>query len=174
MAAERKIIKKILGNRFVDLFSPPLIIAFLLYIVIKIILFIFPNTSQTTKHILLMICLFFWGVLDVIAYNYAYKHDLYKKHEVVVWCFWNLLMIILIFAVVYSSVPYDTNNYFLENGMLKNLTFSDATYFSATTIATVGYGDIVPNGIFRWYAISEILLGIILIGTFVAFISGKK
>jgi voltage-gated potassium channel len=45
----------------------------------------------------------------------------------------------------------------------------DFLYFSAITITTVGFGDIVPNSQFvRFVVIVETLLGIVLIGVFVS------
>ncbi|HZG58982.1 MAG TPA: potassium channel family protein [Anoxybacillus sp.] len=38
----------------------------------------------------------------------------------------------------------------------------DSLYFSATTLVTVGYGDIIPVGVGRWLAAAEGLLGYVL------------
>ncbi len=40
-------------------------------------------------------------------------------------------------------------------------------YFSAVTLLSVGYGDIVPIGIGRWIAMVEALLGYALPAAFV-------
>jgi potassium channel LctB len=40
--------------------------------------------------------------------------------------------------------------------------FQDSLYFSATTLVTVGYGDIIPVGVGRWLAAMEGLLGYVL------------
>jgi potassium channel LctB len=43
----------------------------------------------------------------------------------------------------------------------------DALYFSAVTLLTVGYGDIIPQGIGRWIAILQALIGYLLPAAFV-------
>jgi potassium channel LctB len=40
-------------------------------------------------------------------------------------------------------------------------------YFSATTVLTVGYGDITPVGIGKWIAMLEALIGYLLPAAFV-------
>ena len=45
----------------------------------------------------------------------------------------------------------------------------ESLYFSAVTFFTLGYGDIVPVGTFRYLAIFEVFLGVILMGTFFSF-----
>ena|SRR5690554_4474859 len=43
----------------------------------------------------------------------------------------------------------------------------DVMYFSAVTLLTVGYGDITPQGIGRWIAMVEALIGYLLPAAFV-------
>ncbi|RKL66122.1 ion transporter [Salipaludibacillus neizhouensis] len=43
----------------------------------------------------------------------------------------------------------------------------DVLYFSAVTLLTVGYGDIIPQGIGRWIAIIQALIGYLLPAAFV-------
>jgi len=52
---------------------------------------------------------------------------------------------------------------------------SDFLYFSAITITTVGYGDISPNNnLARNAVMIEVLLGVIVIGVFVTFITNDR
>ncbi|WP_035099318.1 potassium channel family protein [Anoxybacteroides tepidamans] len=44
----------------------------------------------------------------------------------------------------------------------------DSLYFSAITLLSVGYGDIIPIGTGRWIAMLEALLGYIIPAAFVA------
>ena len=77
---------------------------------------------------------------------------------------------ITMFAVIYSEPIEDSNNYFLEFGTPYNITFPDAFYFSTTTITTLGYGDITPIGVFRYFVIIEVLMGLIYTGSMIYFI----
>ncbi|WP_307332707.1 potassium channel family protein [Evansella vedderi] len=43
----------------------------------------------------------------------------------------------------------------------------DVMYFSAVTLLTVGYGDITPQGIGRWIAMIQALIGYLLPAAFV-------
>ena len=43
----------------------------------------------------------------------------------------------------------------------------EVMYFSAVTLLTVGYGDITPDGIGRWIAMIEALIGYLLPAAFV-------
>jgi potassium channel LctB len=44
---------------------------------------------------------------------------------------------------------------------------SSSLYFSAITLLSVGYGDITPIGIGRWFAVLEALIGYIIPAAFV-------
>ncbi|WP_096187936.1 potassium channel family protein [Evansella halocellulosilytica] len=43
----------------------------------------------------------------------------------------------------------------------------DVLYFSAVTLLTVGYGDIIPQGLGRWVAMVQALIGYLLPAAFV-------
>jgi len=72
-----------------------------------------------------------------------------------------------------SSIHYVDNDYYRVNEIEKNNNFSypfwDFLYFSAVTITTLGYGDILPNTtLIRSVIMVESLLGVILLSMFVS------
>lgn len=67
------------------------------------------------------------------------------------------------FAGIYRFTAADTA--YLAGG---SGDFWDAFYFSGVTLFTVGYGDIVPKGDFRFTSIVQIYLGHLLLFTVVA------
>jgi hypothetical protein len=68
------------------------------------------------------------------------------------------LEVILYFSIMYTLLP---ETWFLDS-KLSNA--CDALYFSAITITTVGYGDIVPlHAVARLLAVQEALVGLSLI-----------
>ncbi|MBW2973888.1 hypothetical protein KY346_05870 [Candidatus Woesearchaeota archaeon] len=84
----------------------------------------------------------------------------------------NMLSIIaitlLFFAAVYHVAPYSDQDYLEVNEIPQKLTFSESVYYSTVTITTLGYGDIVPHGLFRAFAATEAILGFIFLGLFVS------
>jgi potassium channel LctB len=82
------------------------------------------------------------------------------------------LLTIVMFAIIYNEQVSDPSSHFIENGEeIDDLTFSDALYFSTTTITTLGYGDIVPEGVFRYFVMAEVLLGLLYMGTILYFVT---
>lgn len=62
---------------------------------------------------------------------------------------------------------------YLLPGAISGRGFYDALYFSMVTFTTLGYGDMLPRGVFRLVAASEALSGILLTGLFL-FCLGRK
>ena len=68
------------------------------------------------------------------------------------------------FACIYYFAA-DATNCLLKDG--KPISeFADAMYFSGVTLLTVGYGDIVPVGDFRFTAVAEVYGGTLFIFAF--------
>ncbi|WP_258000415.1 potassium channel family protein [Bacillus sp. Marseille-P3661] len=92
--------------------------------------------------------------------------------------FENFLLLILTYVIlvtgfgcIYAIMQYSGMGIIIENGEQVQAPFLElletTTYFSAVTLFSVGYGDIVPLGMGRWIAIFEALIGYILPAAFV-------
>ena len=68
------------------------------------------------------------------------------------------------FAVIYHFASNEAS--YLVRGDLRVTDFVDALYFSGVTLLTVGYGDIVPEGDFRFTAVAEVYGGTLFIFAF--------
>ena len=71
------------------------------------------------------------------------------------------------FACIYHFASNGTS--YLARGEVRVTDFVDALYFSGVTLLTVGYGDIVPRGDFRFTAVAEVYGGTLFIFSFFAF-----
>ncbi len=68
------------------------------------------------------------------------------------------------FAAIYHFAA-DEHSYLAYNGE-RVTDFVNALYFSGVTLLTVGYGDIVPVGDFRFTAVAEVYGGALFIFAF--------
>ena len=68
------------------------------------------------------------------------------------------------FALIYHFASTPTS--YLARGSVRVTDFVDALYFSGSTLLTVGYGDVVPMGDFRFTAIAEVYGGTLFIFSF--------
>lgn len=75
------------------------------------------------------------------------------------------------FGIIYICLELLGFPVLIEGERLHYKTFfhlvEDVLYFSAVTMLTVGYGDITPQGIGRWVAMIQALIGYILPAAFV-------
>ena len=78
---------------------------------------------------------------------------------------------ISLFAAMYEMPCSEAKDCFYEYNTPANLTLSDSLYFSTTTITTLGYGDITPRGVFRYFAMAEVILGLLYMGMIVYFLT---
>ena len=74
-------------------------------------------------------------------------------------------LVILLFACLYRIVEMATGHgQFRVHGEVRALTFAESLYFSVITMATVGYGDIVPEGApVRALSAAEVVMGVLLL-----------
>ncbi len=73
------------------------------------------------------------------------------------------ILIITFIGGVYHFLPTKTSYLYSVHNHTKVTAFIDAVYFSFVTATTTGFGDIVPYGFFKLLAISEVILGLILL-----------
>lgn len=73
------------------------------------------------------------------------------------------------FAIIYFI--FDP---FKHNNINDRISFLDSIYFSVVTFATLGYGDIIPEGVGKVLAILEVLTGLFLVAIFVGKISSER
>jgi potassium channel LctB len=81
--------------------------------------------------------------------------------------FRTMLVVILMqmaFACIYHFAGDEAT--YLSKGGARVTDFVDALYFSGVTLMTVGYGDIVPVGGFRFTAVAEVYGGMLFIFAF--------
>jgi hypothetical protein len=82
------------------------------------------------------------------------------------------LLTITMFAIIYNEPLSSDRTSFIQNGeRLNDLPFGDALYFSTVTITTLGYGDIAPLGAYRYFAMAEVILGLVYMGTILYFVT---
>jgi potassium channel LctB len=71
-------------------------------------------------------------------------------------------LIYLLFDLIGKSILIEMNE------LTRNNIFETSFYFSAMTLFSVGNGDVIPNGIGRFVAVTEALIGYTLPAAFVA------
>lgn len=74
-------------------------------------------------------------------------------------------MLVIVFASIYRVIDvYSNLPQFIINGRARMITFSESLYFSISTLSTVGYGDIVPEGnLIRVIVAVQIVCGVVLL-----------
>lgn len=88
--------------------------------------------------------------------------------------FWTMLVIYIIviigFGLIYFILSFQ-GIVLVENGELRQVSvlgsIIHSVYFSGVTLLTIGYGDISPIGIGRFFAVTEALIGYVLPTAFV-------
>jgi len=146
---------------------------FVIFAVLLIIAFLFNRIFSLINQEVIGAAIFIIGFsLGTIYYYFnLFKTDRQlHKIEYIISIIFVFFLTITMFAVIYAEPIENSNNYFMQFGKPYNITFPDAFYFSTTTITTLGYGDITPVGVFRFFVIIEVLMGVIYLGSMIYFI----
>ena len=80
-----------------------------------------------------------------------------------------MMVMVVLMQTAFASIYYwaaDSTTYLMRNDGKPVTDFVDALYFSGITLLTVGYGDIVPRGDFRFTAVAEVYGGTLFIFAF--------
>ena len=146
---------------------------FVIFAVLLLIAFLFNRIfsffHQEVTGAVIFIILFSLGTIYYYFNLFTSDRQLHKI-EYIISILFVFFLTITMFAVIYAEPIENSDNYFMEFGEPYNITFPDAFYFSTTTITTLGYGDITPFGIFRFFVIIEVLMGVIYLGSMIYFI----
>ncbi len=120
----------------------------------------FLTVMFTTISIFQIIQVFY----SCLYYNF-FRSAIYKDakvhnfHRSIVLTLMNYLEILLLFAVLYHVHSYG----FVYSVNSLDIWYN-AIYYSATTITTLGFGDIYPTvGITKFFTISEVLIGTVIL-----------
>jgi len=130
---------------------------------------IFLNAEQHEIGAFFFITLFTGGLL--FYYINLFDKKTIHKIEFAISIIFIYFLTIFLFAAMYEMPCTTAKDCFYEYNAPVNLTFSDSLYFSTTTITTLGYGDITPRGVFRYFAMAEVILGLIYMGLIVYFLT---
>ncbi len=81
-----------------------------------------------------------------------------------------MMVVVVTLQALFAGIYYWASDArsFLSKGGAPITDFVDALYFSGVTLMTVGYGDIVPVGDFRFTAVAEVYGGTLFIFAFFA------
>ena len=117
-----------------------------------------------------------WVAFSIVAaFDFLILSSLsHKKMTPTRFLFRMMLVVITMqtaFACIYHFAGNETT--YLARGPERVTDFVDALYFSGVTLMTVGYGDIVPKGDFRFTAVAEVYGGTLFIFSFFAWGLGR-
>jgi potassium channel LctB len=144
--------------------------SFILIIILSIIFHRF--FARMDEEVIGAVCILLIFTLGLLFYYIRlFKEGALHKLEFLIGIVLIYFMTIGIFALIYAEPINSSSDYFMKDGVRSTLSFSDAFYFSTTTITTLGYGDIVPRGIFRIIIVIELFFGLVYTGLLVYYIT---
>ncbi|GEM65895.1 hypothetical protein SF1_38770 [Sphingobacterium faecium NBRC 15299] len=89
--------------------------------------------------------------------------------------YWSILFCMLATILIFAAFYFILDTYFEGNGISINPpSFTNCLYFSAVTFTTLGYGDVLPEGLSKFLAIIEVSTGMFLAAIFIGKISSER
>ena len=87
-----------------------------------------------------------------------------------------MMLFVVLMQTAFAGIYHWASNAssFLERGGVRVTDFVDAVYFSGVTLLTVGYGDVIPRGDFRFTAVAEVYGGTLFVFTFFGWIMASR
>ncbi|PKR77621.1 metal transporter [Halalkalibacillus sediminis] len=114
-----------------------------------------------STFLIVLAVIFFVVNLYYFFTNKSYKYSYFSSV-----LFFKLFVVLLGITISFGLLYYalSLNHVVLNNtsGNPVNVTFWNAMYFSGETILSVGYGDLVPVGSARFFALLEAACGLLL------------
>lgn len=104
----------------------------------------------------------------VTAFDLLILSTIKHRHMTPTRFLFRTMLMVVAMQTVFAGIYYfgaDATTYLVKNGQ-RVTDFVDCLYFSGVTLMTVGYGDIVPVGDFRFTAVAEVYGGTLFIFAF--------
>ncbi|MCA0149274.1 potassium channel family protein [Rossellomorea vietnamensis] len=105
-------------------------------------------------------------ILANLIYFFKDQHFKYSYFSTALFLklFFVLLSIMISFAVLYYALSFDNPMLRVSSPSGKPVehTFLNYLYYSGVTILSVGYGDYIPTGHLRFFALLEAAIGLLL------------
>ena len=160
-----------MGDR-IQIYLKEFIERFIILAVLIVIAFttykVFTFVNQEIVGSIFFIWIFSLGIM--YYYFSLFTKTKLRKSEYILSILFVFFLTISIYAVIYAEPIENSDSYFIQFGQPTNLTFADAFYFSTTTITTLGCGEISPVGVYRYFVILEVIMGLIYTGSMIYFI----
>jgi Ion channel len=148
---------------------------FLLVVTVAVLLinFLAPHITLDARPVALA----FWTVIALLSAAFALRFAL-RSDEIDSEHIYGALSAYLLggifFGVLYYAVEQVWPGSLTISGQAAGLSLSDAVYFSFVTLATLGYGDVLPvNSVARGLAVIEAVIGQLFLAVMIARLVGS-
>jgi voltage-gated potassium channel len=140
---------------------------------VLLINFVFPHVTLDARPVALA----FWTAIALLSAAIALRYALRSEEigsEHIYAALSAYLLGGIFFGVLYHAVEQAWPGSITTSGQATGISLSDAVYFSFVTLATLGYGDVVPvNGVARGLAVIEAIIGQLFLAVMIARLVGS-